>query len=141
MLPFANAFWPVPNGLEVLQGGLPTGTAYNYNSGVQKTGENFVMTRMDYVISATDSLFGNYTFSDGERDAPQADTYYTMYVPLRTQTFGLHETHVFSPTVVNSATLGGLVRMQPRSPPPTVLGDRSRRASCFLPEVIPARLR
>ena len=106
MLPFANAFWPVPNGLEVLQGGLPTGTAYNYNSGVQKTGENFVMTRMDYVISAKDSLFGNYTFSDGERDAPQADTYYTMYVPLRTQTFGLQETHVFSPTVVNSATLG-----------------------------------
>src|SRR5436190_9826311 len=106
MLPFANAFWPVPNGLEVLQGGLPTGTGYNYNSGVQKTGENFVMTRMDYVISAKDSLFGNYTFSDGERDAPQADTYYTMYVPLRTQTFGLQETHVFSPTVVNSATLG-----------------------------------
>src|SRR2546428_1640580 len=47
MLPFANNFWPVPNGLEVLQGGLPTGTAYNYNSGVQKIGENFVMTRMD----------------------------------------------------------------------------------------------
>src|SRR5438876_5661305 len=70
MLPFANNFWPVPNGLEVLQGGLPTGTAYNYNSGVQKIGENFVMTRMDYVMSAKDSLFGNYTFSDGERDAP-----------------------------------------------------------------------
>src|SRR6266699_2968983 len=52
MLPFANNFWPVPNGLEVLQGGLPTGTAYNYNSGVQKIGETFVMTRIDYVISA-----------------------------------------------------------------------------------------
>src|SRR6059036_3842133 len=75
MLPFANAFWPVPNSSEVITNGLPTGTAYNYNSGVQKTGENFVMTRMDYVISAKDSLFGNYTFSDGERDAPQADTY------------------------------------------------------------------
>src|SRR5439155_1313091 len=60
MLPFANNFWPVPNGLEVLQGGLPTGTAYNYNSGVQKIGENFVMTRIDYVNSAKDSLFGNY---------------------------------------------------------------------------------
>jgi hypothetical protein len=34
MLPYANAFWPVPNGPEVLQGGLPTGTAYNYNNGV-----------------------------------------------------------------------------------------------------------
>src|SRR6266581_3364912 len=106
MLPFANAFWPVPNSLEVFTNGLPTGTAYNYNSGVQKIHENFAMGRMDYVISAKDSLFGNYTFSDGQRDQPQPDTYYTMYVPLRNQTFGLQETHVFSPTVVNSATLG-----------------------------------
>src|SRR3989449_2936645 len=106
MLSFANNFWPVPNGLEVLQGGLPTGTAYNYNSGVQKIGENFVMTRIDYVISAKDSLFGNYTISDGQRDAPQNDSYYTMYVPLRTQTLGVQETHVFSPTVVNSTILG-----------------------------------
>src|SRR5216117_2952514 len=106
MLPYANAFWPVPNSSEVFTNGLPTGTAYNYNNGVQKIHENFVITRMDYVISAKDSLFGNYTFSDGQRDQPQPDTYYTMYVPLRNQTFGLQETHVFSPTVVNSATLG-----------------------------------
>src|SRR5438093_5547096 len=106
MLRFANTFWPVPNGSEVYSNGLPTGTAYNYNNGVQKIYENFVMGRMDYVVSAKDSLFGNYTFSDGERDQPQPNTYYTMYVPLRNQTFGLQETHVFSPTVVNSATLG-----------------------------------
>src|SRR5437899_2203393 len=107
MLPFANAFWPVPNGREVPSpDGLPTGTAYNYNSGVQKIHENFVMTRMDYIISAKDTLFGNYTFSDGQRDSPQQDTYYTQYVPLRNQTFGFQETHVFSPTVVNSVILG-----------------------------------
>src|SRR5262249_36085304 len=94
MLPFANQFWPVPNGPEVLQGGLPTGTAYNYNQGLQKIHENFVMTRVDYVMSTKDSLFANYTFSDGERDLPFPDTYYTMYVPLRTQTFGIQETHV-----------------------------------------------
>src|SRR5437773_717068 len=107
MLPFANAFWPVPNSSELLSAnGLPTGTAYNYNSGVQKIHENFVMGRMDYVMSVKDSLFGNYTFSDGQRHQPQPNTNYTMYVPLRNQTFGLQETHVFSPTVVNSATLG-----------------------------------
>src|SRR5881409_3134321 len=78
MLPFANQFWPVPNSTEVRSAaGLPTGTAYNYNSGVQKIYENFVMTRMDYIISPKDSLFGNYTFSDGERDQPPPDTYYT----------------------------------------------------------------
>src|SRR5947199_3707910 len=106
MLQFADAFWPRPNGSEVPSpDGLPTGTDYNYNSGVQKIGENFVMTRVDYVISAKDSLFGNYTISDGERDTPQADTYYTQFVPLRSQTFSLTETHVLSPTVVNSAIL------------------------------------
>src|SRR5437773_3798808 len=42
ILPYANAFWPVPNSSEVFTNGLPTGTAYNYNSGVQKIYENFV---------------------------------------------------------------------------------------------------
>jgi len=107
MLPFADKFWPAPNGLEVLSvDGLPTGTAYNNNSAVLKIHENFVMTRMDYIMSAKDTLFGNYTISDGQRDQPLLDMFYSMYVPLRTQTFGMQETHVISPTVVNSATLG-----------------------------------
>src|SRR5437016_6180890 len=107
MLPYANLFWPRPNGPEVPSvEGLPTGTAYNYNGAVQKIYENFVMTRFDYVMSAKDSLFANYTISDGERDMPQADMYYTMFNVIRSQTFGLTETRVFSPTVVNSATLG-----------------------------------
>src|SRR5437016_6192483 len=107
MLPYANAFWPKPNGPEVPSPeGLPTGTAYNYNDAVTKTYENFVMTRFDYVVSPKDTFFANYTISDGERDTPQADTYYTQFVPLRSQTFSLTETHVLSPTVVNSAILG-----------------------------------
>ncbi len=107
MLPYARAFWPRPNGPEVPSPeGLPTGTAYNYNDAVTKTYENFVMTRFDYVVSPKDTFFGNYTISDGERDTPQADTYYTQFVPLRSQTFSLTETHVFSPTVVNSVILG-----------------------------------
>src|SRR2546427_599937 len=107
MLPYANLWWPVPNGDEVLSPtGLPTGTAYNYNDAVRKVYEHFVMSRVDYVVSPKDTLFGNYTFSDGQRDAPQLDSYYTQYVPQRSQTLGMTETHVFSPTVVNSATLG-----------------------------------
>jgi hypothetical protein len=106
MLPFANSFWPVPNGPEVLVGGLPTGTAYNYNSGVQTIYENFVLTRFDYTVSSKDSFSANYTISDGERDSPQANSYYTQFVPIRSQTLGLQETHVFSTSVVNSATLG-----------------------------------
>src|SRR5438093_3851321 len=107
MLPYANLFWPVPNGPEILSpDSLPTGTAYNFNDAVRATYENFVMGRFDYVISPKNSFFANYTISDGERDTPQADMYYTQFVPIRSQTFSLTETHVFSPTVVNSVILG-----------------------------------
>jgi hypothetical protein len=36
MLPYAQYFWPAPNGPEVFTNGQPTGTAYNFNSGVQQ---------------------------------------------------------------------------------------------------------
>jgi hypothetical protein len=106
MLPYSNAFWPKPNGAEVFTNGQPTGTAYNYNSGVQSTREEFGLTRLDYVISSKDSLYGNYTVSDGERDLPQPDAIFIQLVPIRSQTFSLQETRVFSSSVVNSATLG-----------------------------------
>src|SRR5262249_54381267 len=66
----------------------------------------FVLTRFDYTISNKDSFSANYTISDGERDSPQADSYYTQFVALRNQTLGLQETHVLSPSVVNFARLG-----------------------------------
>jgi len=106
MLPYANYFWPAPNGTEILKDGLPTGTAYNFNNGVQKTREEFGLTRLDYVISPKDTLYGNYTISDGERDLPQPNAVFIQLVPVRSQTFSLSETRVFSSTVVNAATLG-----------------------------------
>ena len=106
MLPYAQYFWPAPNGPEIFKDGLPTGTAYNFNNGVQKTHENFGLLRLDYVISSKDSMYGNYTISDGERDLPQPNPVFIQLVPVRNQTFSLSETHVFSSTVVNSATLG-----------------------------------
>jgi hypothetical protein len=107
MLPYANYFWPVPNGREILSAdGLPTGTAYNNNSAVQAITENFQLYRFDYTVSSKDSFSANYTISDGERDSPQADALYVQYVPLRSQTLGLQETHVFSSSLVNSLTIG-----------------------------------
>src|SRR5437899_7377236 len=64
------------------------------------------MTRFDFVVSSKDTFFANCTISEGERDTPQAHTYYTQFVPLRSQTFSLTGTHVLSPTVVNSGILG-----------------------------------
>ncbi|PWU05422.1 MAG: TonB-dependent receptor, partial [Terriglobia bacterium] len=106
ILPYVNAFWPVPNGPEVLVGGLPSGTAYNYNNAGQRAGENFGLVRFDYTISAKDSLSANYTIDDGERRTPQPDPNFLQIEPLRSHTLGLQETRVFSPSVVNSATAG-----------------------------------
>jgi hypothetical protein len=106
ILPYANYFWPAPNGPEIFANGLPTGTAYNYNNGVQTTREEFGLTRLDYVFSPKDSLYGNYTISDGERDLPQPNAVFIQLVPVRSQTMTLQETHIFSGNVVNSATLG-----------------------------------
>src|SRR5215470_11206595 len=106
ILPYAQNFWPKPNGAEIFSNGLPTGTAYNYNNGVQSTREEFGLTRLDYVISPKDSLYGNYTISDGQRDLPQPNAVFIQTVPVRSQSFSLQETRVFASTVVNSATLG-----------------------------------
>ncbi len=106
MLPYANAFWPVPNGPEVITNGLPTGTAYNYNGSVQAVREEFGLLRLDYVVSPKDSIYANYTISDGERDVPQPDTNFIQLVPLRSQTLSMTETRVFSSRIVNSATMG-----------------------------------
>jgi hypothetical protein len=106
MLPYANAFWPSPNGPEVLVNGLPSGTAYNYNSALQRAREDFGLVRFDYSVSKKDSLFVNYTMDDGERRTPRTNAIFTQIEPLRTQTVGMQETRVFSSSVVNSATLG-----------------------------------
>ena len=106
MLPYANAFWPSPNGPEVLANGLPSGTAYNYNSALQSAREDFGLARFDYTVSSKDSLFANYTMDDGQRNTPRTNTNFIQIEPLRTQTLGLTETRVFSSSVVNSATLG-----------------------------------
>src|SRR5437773_721352 len=106
MLPYANAFWPSPNGPEVLTNGLPSGTAYNYNSALQSAREDFGLARFDYTVSSKDSLFANYTMDDGQRNTPRTNANFIQIEPIRTQTLGLTETRVFSASVVNSATLG-----------------------------------
>ena len=89
MLPYAQNFYPAPNGEEVLVGGLPSGTAFNYNNAVEPRGENFGLARFDWIASLKDSFSANFTYDDGERDVPQADTNFIQLVPLRSQTLGL----------------------------------------------------
>jgi hypothetical protein len=74
----------------------------------QVQSENYVLGRMDYVLSSTDSLFGRYvsdrgnsivpfpTFGSTLPSWPELDT-------TKNQYFTLEEKHLFSSTVVNEA--------------------------------------
>ena len=101
MLPYANYFWPAPNGPE-LGGGLATAFA----NPLQKVREDFGLLRSDYNISAKDSFSANYLIQDGENDAPSPDPNFFRPLPLRSQLFSSQETHVFSTAVLNVATFG-----------------------------------
>src|SRR5437879_5344529 len=101
MLPYANYFWPAPNGPE-LGGGL----AKAFANPLQKVREDFGLLRADYHISAKDSLSATYLIQDGENDAPSPDPNFFRPLPLRSQLFSSQETHVFSTAVLNVATFG-----------------------------------
>src|SRR5437016_13681973 len=106
MLPFVNAFWPAPNGNEFLVNGQGSGAAQYFSNAPQAVLENFGMLRFDYVASSKDTFFANYTNDHGRRDVSQPDPNFVQVSNLHPQTFGLQETHVFSPSVLNSVTVG-----------------------------------
>jgi Carboxypeptidase regulatory-like domain len=115
MLPYANNFWPSPNGNEVFvapglpNAGLPTGTAKAIGNPKQSIREDFGLTRFDYNVSNKDSFSVNYLISDGDRTNPQPDASFTQISSARSQVLSLQQTHVFSPTLLNSLT-GGFTR-------------------------------
>ena len=106
MLPYANYFWPAPNGPELLADGLPTGTAKAISNPKRKVREDFGLVRFDNTISNKDSFFINFNRDDGERSTPPADPAFITLTTQRSYVFGLQETHVFSPALLNTATLG-----------------------------------
>ena len=67
------SYWPQPNGPELLSNGVPSGTAYSYNSPKQYIREDFGTLRTDYILGDRDSLSGAYTIDDGNSLVPLAD--------------------------------------------------------------------
>src|SRR3989441_3220625 len=106
MLKYANAFWPKPSTPD-----RPDGSAISYSNPPQKIGESFGLGRFDYVISSKDSFYGNLTVDNGLRINPcgggggGAPNFQTV-ADYIAKTVSLKETHVFSSTLVNIATLG-----------------------------------
>jgi hypothetical protein len=105
MLPYFS-FWPQANGAELLTNGLPSGTAFSYNTPNQSIREDFGTVRADYAITSRDALSTSYTIDDGNSLVPLADPLFASYSTLRMQVASLQETHIFSPDMLNTFRAG-----------------------------------
>ncbi len=100
------AFWPVANGAELPAVAGQPGAALSYNNPRQHIREDFGTLRADYVRSDRDTLSAAYTIDDGDNVLPLADPLFGSNVTLRSQVASLQETHIFSPTILNTFTAG-----------------------------------
>jgi len=100
--------WPAPNGPELLlPSGLPSGIATLTSSPLQTIREDFGTARVDHVFSQKDTFSGIYTIDDGANvDATIFDPYSTDITNLREQVLSLSETHIVSPSLLNTAQFG-----------------------------------
>ena len=100
-------YWPAPNGAEILDTrGLPTGLAYNNSNPSRRVKENFALVRYDYTISGSDSLSMNISTSRGLLNDPSQDPLFRSNDRRDLYTVGLQQTHIFSPSVLNTFTFG-----------------------------------
>ncbi|HXE14786.1 MAG TPA: carboxypeptidase-like regulatory domain-containing protein [Bryobacteraceae bacterium] len=95
------SFWPVANGPN-----LGDGIAEAFSSPQQTIREDFGAARFDQIISTKDTLTGSYTVDDSYDYTPTPNPLSLDIESLREQVASLHETHVFSPDVLNNIGAG-----------------------------------
>jgi len=83
------------------------GIAQVFSSPLQTIREDFGTVRVDHTFSSRDSLSGIYTIDDGDDlTATPLDPFSADVVALRSQVATIEETHVFSPSLINTARFG-----------------------------------
>ncbi len=83
------------------------GIAEAFNSPLQTIRDDFGTARLDRVFSSQDTFTGVYTVDDSDDVTPvSSNLYSTDLENLREQVVSARETHVFSPTLLNTATIG-----------------------------------
>ena len=87
----------------------------------QPTNENWGQIRVDQTISGSDSLFGRYTVDDGNLLQTGGFPQFTTLVVNRNQFVTVSESHVFSPTLLNTARFSFSRTNIPQSDPPSGL--------------------
>ena len=100
-LQLMDLLYPVPNGPS-----LGGGVAQFSSNPTQKQRQDFGTTRFDQRFSDKDSFSANYMIDDGDVVSPSANLVSVGTAAIRNQIASLQETHIFSPTVINSFTAG-----------------------------------
>jgi hypothetical protein len=101
--------WPTPPAgtPELNIPGQTYGISQVFSSPLQTIREDFGTLRLDHIFSQKDSLASIYTIDDGaDFTATPLDPNSADILTLRAQVFSLEETHVFSPSFLNSARFG-----------------------------------
>jgi len=113
--------FPYPNANINSSGIALPGATYNYSFPyIQPTGENYGQIRLDENLSASDTFFVRYTQDDANQTANRAYAYNRDYEFSGMQFATLSETHIFSPTVLNTFRFSfsrNLVRAQSTTSP------------------------
>jgi len=100
--PLINA-WPAPSA------GAPDfgGISEAFNNPLQTIRDSFGTARVDHNFSEKDTLSGIYTVDDSNDFTPLSNnSYSTDAESLREQVASIEETHIFSPTLLNTARVG-----------------------------------
>jgi hypothetical protein len=95
--------WPTP------PAGAPdfSGIAEVFGSPLQTVREDFGTARVDHTFSSRDTFSGIYTIDDGDDfTTTPGNPFSSDVVALREQVLSLEETHVFSPSLLNTARVG-----------------------------------
>ncbi len=95
------SLWPVQNGPE-----LGSGIGEAYSHPLQTIREDFGTTRVDQNFSDKDTLAAVYTVDDSGDNTPSANPLSLDFEALREQVASVEETHVFSPTALNTLRAG-----------------------------------
>ena len=109
--------WPTPSPTDPNFPGICTppttlpanacGIAQVFSSPLQTIREDFGTMRVDHTFSSRDSLSAIYTIDDGDDfTATPLDPFSADVLTLRSQVATIEETHVFSPSLINTARFG-----------------------------------
>jgi hypothetical protein len=96
------AFYHLPNGPVTDN---PDIAEYRF-AGQQVVNENFFTTRLDHKVSEKDSLSGTYLFDKTPYTSPDGVNDVLLTTKSSRQIAALEETHIFKPTLANTARFG-----------------------------------